>query len=99
MLKNLQTDNKGLTATYEIRDYYLAGADGANINLEITYAGYRLTATTNFTFTKEGYSGTNGTGIVARIVPYYNSNNKKMENGNFPILYNNNNTNFDYLTA
>lgn len=99
MLKNLQTDNKGLTAIYEIRDYYLAGADGANINLEITYAGYRLTATTNFTFTKEGYSGTNGTGIVARIVPYYNSNNKKMENGNFPILYNNNNTNFDYLTA
>lgn len=99
MLKNLQTDNKGLTAIYEIRDYYLAGADGANINLEITYAGYRLTATTNFTFTKEGYSGTNGTGIVARIVPYYNNNNKKMENGNFPILYNNNNTNFDYLTA
>lgn len=99
MLKNLQTDNKGLTAIYEIRDYYLAGADGANINLEIMYAGYRLTATTNFTFTKQGYSGTNGTGIVARIVPYYNNNNKKMENGNFPILYNNNNTNFDYLTA
>ena len=96
MIKNLKTDNKNLTATYEIRDYYLAGADGANINLEITYAGYRLTATTNFIFTKEGYSGTNGTGIVARIVPHYT----KTDNGVFPILYNNTvNNNFDYLTA
>ena len=100
ILKNLQTDSKKLTAIYEIRDYYLAGAEGANISLEINYAGYRLSATTDFTFTKQGYSGTNGTGIVARIVPAYNNINKKMENGIFPIVYNNSkNTNFDYLTA
>lgn len=100
MIENLQVDNKGLTATYGIRDYYLVGADGANINLEITYAGYRLSATTNFTFIKDGYSGTNGTGVVARIVPIYNENYKNMENCIFPILANKTaNTNFSKLKA
>ena len=101
ILKNLTTDSKKLTAIYEIRDYYLTGAEGANINLEINYAGYRLSAITDFTFTKEGYSGTNGTGIVARIVPIYKDINKNMmENCIYPILSDNSeNTNFSKLKA
>ena len=40
-----------------------------NIRLEVDYQGEHLVATTDFTFTKEGELGTNGTSYLARIVP------------------------------
>ena len=62
------------TFTYGIRDVYnaeLANTDVSrnNIILEVDYQGEYLVASTNFTFTKEGELGTNGTKYVARVVP------------------------------
>ena len=62
------------TFTYGILDRYnatYANTDSSrnNIRLEVDYQGEFLSATTNFTFTKEGELGTNGTKYVARIVP------------------------------
>ena len=65
------------TFTYGIRDKYqaeLANTSAAhnNIRLEVDYQGEHLVASTNFTFTKEGELGTNGTKYTARIVPVDN---------------------------
>ena len=49
--------------------YANSAASRNNIRLEVDYQGEHLVATTNFTFTKEGELGTNGTGYLARIVP------------------------------
>ena len=62
------------TFTYSIIDRYnavYANSDSSrnNIRLEVEYQGEFLTATTNFTFTKEGELGTNGTKYIARIEP------------------------------
>lgn len=59
---------------FGIADVYnteLANAQDAinNIELEVEYQGEQLRARTNFTFTKEGELGTNGTKYLARIVP------------------------------
>lgn len=59
---------------FGIADVYnteLANAPDAinNIELEVEYQGEQLSARTNFTFTKEGELGTNGTKYLARIVP------------------------------
>ena len=60
--------------TYKIRDTYnaeLANTESAhnNIILEVDYQGEHLVARTNFTFTKDGELGTNGTKYYARIIP------------------------------
>ena len=62
------------TFTYSIIDRYnavYANTENSrnNIRLEVEYQGEYLSATTNFTFTKEGELGTNGTKYVARIEP------------------------------
>lgn len=62
------------TLTYGIKNNYdpvLANTNDNrnNIRLEVDYQGEHLTASTNFTFTKEGELGTNGTKYTARIVP------------------------------
>lgn len=62
------------TFNYNILDRYnavYANTESArnNIRLEVEYQGEYLSATTNFTFTKEGELGTNGTKYVARIEP------------------------------
>ena len=62
------------TFSYNILDRYnavYANTESArnNIRLEVEYQGEYLSATTNFTFTKEGELGTNGTKYVARIEP------------------------------
>ena len=67
-------NSSSATFAYGIRDIYnsdLANTDAAmnNIRLEVDYQGEHLVASTNFTFTKEGELGTNGTKYVARIVP------------------------------
>ena len=58
--------------TYDILDRYINNKDDNDIQLQVTYNGYTLTAKTNFFFTKEGFLGTNGTGTVLRIIPIQN---------------------------
>ena len=75
-------NSSSATFAYGIRDIYnsdLANTDSAmnNIRLEVDYQGEHLVAHTNFTFTKEGELGTNGTKYTARIVPK-NSNYDKI---------------------
>lgn len=66
--KNTKIFNYGIVEKYSI------DKSENNIELKINYNGYVIIAKTNFTFTKQGELGTNGTGIVVKIVPY-NSNN------------------------
>ena len=60
--------NQG-SLSYQLQNNYDANKSNNNIQLEVIYKGYILTASTNFTFTKEGELGTNGTKYTARIVP------------------------------
>lgn len=60
---------KKATFTYGIENWYNEWKKNNNIQLEIDYLDQHLVASTNFTFTKEGELGTNGTKYVARIVP------------------------------
>lgn len=90
-------DNKK-TAEYTIHDYFQSSVGDDNIELTINYAGYRLVATTNFIFTQQGYSGTNGTGMVAVIKVIYK--NPLKDNNHVPVLSNiSGDTNFTKLTA
>ena len=66
------------TFSYGILDRYnavYANTDISrnNIILEVDFEGEHLVASTNFTFTKEGELGTNGTKYTARIVPVGNT--------------------------
>lgn len=86
------------TADYTIHDYFQSNVGNDNIELTVNYAGYRLVATTNFIFTQQGYSGTNGTGMVAVIKVNYK--NPLKDNNHVPVLSNiANDTNFTNLTA
>ena len=72
--KSITVLDQQATFTYNIENRYnavLANTEAArnNIILEVDYQGEHLVASTNFTFTKEGELGTNGTKYVARIVP------------------------------
>ena len=53
--------------TFGIKNQYDMSRTDNNISLEVDFSGQHLTATTNFTFTKEGELGTNGTKYIARI--------------------------------
>ena len=68
-------DNKK-TADYTIHDYFQSNVGEDNIELTVNYAGYKLVATTNFIFTQQGYSGTNGTGMIAVIEVQYKTGTK-----------------------
>lgn len=67
-----------LTANYLIRDNYDIGKSNNTITLIVQYDGDILTATTNFTFIKDGEPGTNGTEYVCKIVP-------NVAEGNTPV--------------
>ena len=54
---------------YNIGSRYNLDNYDNDIELEVKYQDILLTAKTNFTFTKEGNSGTNGTGYICKIVP------------------------------
>lgn len=54
---------------YRIQNEYDPNKILNDIILEVDYKGKHLTASTHFTFTKEGELGTNGTKYTARIVP------------------------------
>ena len=81
------------TFIYGISNRYIRNHNINNIQLQVKYHGYTLTAETNFTFTKQGYSGTNGTGVTVRIVPI---DINEVEINQLPYYYNNE-TNFDKL--
>ena len=53
----------GIVSRYNLDKY------DNNIELEVKYKDILLTSKTNFSFTKEGEPGTNGTNIVCKIVP------------------------------
>ena len=55
--------------TYGIENWYNEWKKNNNIQLEVDYLDQHLVVSTNFTFTKEGELGTNGTKYIARIVP------------------------------
>lgn len=61
---------------YNIQNSYDVEKTNNNIILEVDYQGQHLIATTNFTFTKEGELGTNGTKYTTRIIPKSNSYSK-----------------------
>ena len=72
------------TFVYNISQKYFVSKTNNNIQLELDYKGMHLTATTNFTFAKEGDPGTNGTDFLCRIVP-----NVAIGNGPlYPMLLN-----------
>ena len=54
---------------YGIENWYNEWKKNNNIQLEVDYLDQHLVASTNFTFTKEGELGTNGTKYIARIIP------------------------------
>ena len=60
---------------YNIQNIYDIEKTNNNIILEVDYQGQHLVATTNFTFTKEGELGTNGTKYTTRIIPTNNDSN------------------------
>ena len=60
---------KQATLTYGILDIYDLTKYDNNIVLEVDYNNQHLSASTNFTFTKDGEAGTNGTKYLTRIVP------------------------------
>lgn len=55
----------GIASKYNINNNY------NNISLQVTYQDLILVQSTDFTFTKEGELGTNGTQYTCRIIPYY----------------------------
>jgi hypothetical protein len=57
------------TLSYQIADTYNNKCLNNTINLSVTYKDLVLTASTQFVFTKQGESGTNGTEFVCKIVP------------------------------
>ena len=59
----------GKSLAYSIVEKYAINRGENDIQLRVNYHGYVLTSKTNFTFTKEGQLGTNGTGFVVKIVP------------------------------
>ena len=68
-------DSSDKTFTYELEDLYnINKIDNSVIKLEVEYQGIVFNAQTNFSFVKDGEPGTNGTGVVCKIVPNTNDN-------------------------
>ena len=65
MITNPVIGKKSLS--YGIQKRYSISKTNNNIELKVTYDNYTMMAKTNFTFTKEGELGTNGTGLVVKI--------------------------------
>ena len=57
------------TFTFSIKNKFDANATDNNIRLEVKFQNHNLVASTNFTFVKQGQTGTNGTKYISRIVP------------------------------
>lgn len=68
-----------LGLSYDIVNKYNIKNSNNDIKLSVDYKGMVLETTTNFTFTKDGEPGTNGTEFVIKLVPN-TSDNKLLEN-------------------
>ena len=87
-------DYKNLMAlTYGIDERYNVNKTNNNIQLKVNYNGMNLIAFTDFTFIKQGSSGTNGTDFVCKIVPNVTSGQVPL----YPtIYYDGQNTSFNW---
>ena len=63
------------TLSYNIVKQYNYNYTNNIIKLEVNYQGATFIAETNFTFTKEGENGTNGTDYFCRVIPNYTDTN------------------------
>lgn len=62
----------GLTSfVYDIRGSYSISKTRNNIQLVVKYQDMTLSASTNFTFTKDGEPGTNGSDYICKIIPNF----------------------------
>ena len=68
-----------LGLSYDIVNKYNIRNSNNDIKLSVNYKGMVLETTTNFTFTKDGEPGTNGTEFVIKLVPNARDN-KLVEN-------------------
>ena len=64
-----------MTFAYDIAGSYNISKTRNNIQLIVRYKDMNLTASTNFTFTKDGEPGTNGTDFICKIVPNFKNEN------------------------
>ena len=80
---------------YNIEDWYNINHQNNQIILNVNYKGKNITTKTNFTFTKQGQPGTNGTEYTVRIVPNTSMTNpplypvitKYFETNNYSLNY------------
>lgn len=79
--------------SYTIANKYNLKYTNNNIQLKVDYKGMNLTAKTDFTFTKEGEPGTNGTEFVCKIVPNIASGNAPL----YPMITYNEGANTSFL--
>ena len=97
-LLNITADNVkiftgNMSFDYKIAERFDYGKTQNNIELRVNYNGLNLVAKTDFTFTKQGMSGTNGTDFVCKVVP-------RVTSGSIPtnptIYYDGYNTTFNW---
>ena len=69
-----------LNLDYGISSIYRVNHDNSNIDLHVTYRGYELNASTNFSFVKTGEPGTNGTEFVAKALKNDRYTNTQIRN-------------------
>lgn len=84
LINNTETYKNVLQLNYAIGNKYILSNNKNTIKLVVNYQNIILTAETDFTFTKEGEPGTNGTDLYCRIVP-------NTDDGNFdeyPMILN-----------
>lgn len=77
------------TLSFDIADTYDMNKRNNNILLEVIYNTFNEKISTNFSFFKEGFIGTNGSDYFCRIVPNHITNN-------YPTLYCYNNKNNEF---
>ena len=69
LINNTVTYENLMSFSYLIEDKYSVNNVNNNIKLIVDYKGMNLATTTDFTFTKDGEPGTNGTDFICKIVP------------------------------
>lgn len=64
-----EIDNKSREFIFNIAEFYNEGYQNNQVTCKITFGNETVTRDTNLFFTKIGENGTNGTDVVARIIP------------------------------
>ena len=84
---------KGKILAYSIAQRYSINRTNNDIQLRVKYHDYIISNKTNFTFTKQGQLGTNGTGFVVKIVP---CNSSGQDIGIYPVATTTDGTTYTY---